>query len=304
MPNRRRKNLLVAAGLGGILAAMVTLVSYSVPLYRLFCAATGLGGATQRAQSDTERVSRRIITVDFTTTVIPGLAWRFVPVVPRVRLHLGEEKLVFFRAENLTGQPLAGHASFNVAPAKTGIYFKKIQCFCFSEERLGPHQQVEMPVDFFVDPRLARDPNTREVREITLSYTMFASLAPQKARNLSRFTAAALPDPRRGKRLFAARCAACHALGHNKFGPMLGGVLDRKAGAVAGYPYSPALRAAALRWTAANLDKWLAGPQQLIPGALMPVRILEAPTRRDIIAYLEEESRRTAAAARTAAPGR
>ncbi|HEV2300360.1 MAG TPA: cytochrome c oxidase assembly protein [Stellaceae bacterium] len=295
MRDRRRKNLIVLAGLGGILAAMLTLVSYSVPLYRLFCAATGLGGATQRVQSDGERVSSRMITVDFTTTVMPGLAWRFTPVVPRVTLHLGEEKLVFFRAENLTDKPLVGHATFNVAPAKTGIYFKKIQCFCFSEERLGPRQAVEMPVDFFVDPRLARDPDTREVREITLSYAFFPSLAPQKARDLARFSGAAEPDPARGKRLFAERCAACHALDRNKVGPMLGGVLGRKAGAVAGYPYSQALRAAALRWTAGNLDKWLAGPQEFVPGALMPARILEAPTRRDIIAYLEEEGRKTAA---------
>jgi cytochrome c oxidase assembly protein subunit 11 len=296
MADRRRKNLVVLGGLGGVLAVMVTLVCYSVPLYRLFCAATGLGGATQRVQSDTARRSNRMITVAFTTTVMPGLAWRFTPVVPQVNIRLGQERLVFFRAENLSDEPLVGHATFNVTPDKTGIYFKKIECFCFSEERLGPRQSVEMPVDFFVDPRLARDPNTREVREITLSYTFFRSLRPQKARDLSRFSASAAPDPVRGKRLFAERCAVCHALRRNKIGPLLGRVVGRKAGTVAGYPYSRALEAAGLTWSAANLDKWLAGPRKFVPGTLMPVKILEAPTRRDIIAYLAEASSKSAAA--------
>ena len=287
---RRRKNLKVLALLCVILATMTGLVSYSETFYRLFCAATGYGGTTQRAAADSAKISARTVTVRFSTNVEPGLPWRFVPAQREVTLHLGQDTLAFFDATNLSGQDYVGHATFNVTPLKAGIYFKKIQCFCFTEEHLGAHQSVEMPVDFFVDPGLGTDPGTRDVDTITLSYTFFASKRPAGAQDLARF-ANAKPDPVGGQKIFATRCAECHALGKNVVGPPLGGVVGRRAGTVSSYPsYSRALRQSDIVWTAATLDKWLAGPQQDVPGALMPVRIADPRTRQDIIAYLEAES--------------
>lgn len=287
----RRRNLNIVLPAIGVICIMLGLVAYSPTLYRLFCAATGFGGTTQRADSDAGAVLDRVITVRFDSNVAPGLAWRFEPVQREVKVHLGEQQLVSFTAENLTDQPIVGHATFNVAPETTGIYFNKIQCFCFDEERLNAHQKVDMPVVFFVDPALATDPETRGVDTITLSYTFFRSVNPENAKDLSRFVAGAEPDPVRGQQLFSESCAACHALGANKTGPMLGGVFERKAGSAAGYKYSPALVNADLDWSTENLDRWLTDPRKFIVGARMPVRVLDEASRKDIIAYLETETR-------------
>jgi cytochrome c2 len=185
----------------------------------------------------------------------------------------------------------------NAPPLKRGgLYFNKIQCFCFNEERLRAHQKVDMPVDFFVDPALAEDRGASEVETITLSYTFFRSADPEGAKDLSRFVASETPDPKRGQTLFAERCAACHSLETNKTGPLLGGVAGRVAGTVSGYNYSPALRQAGLRWSGDALDHWLTDPRKFIPGARMPVRVLDPATRRDIIAYLEALGRQAGAA--------
>ena len=284
------------AALGAVIAAMIGLVAYSPTLYRMFCELTGFGGTTQRADAATTSTADRTITVRFTTEIARDLPWRFEAEQREVTVKIGEEKLVFFSAENLTDQPIVGHATFNVTPLKAGIYFNKIQCFCFTEERLGPRKKVDMPVDFFVDPALATDPNTREVNTITLSYTFFRSAEPDGAKDLSRFVASAAPDPKRGEALFAQRCAACHALDRNKTGPILGGVFGRKAGTASGFPYSPALRAADLRWSAGALDQWLTDPRKFVPDARMPIRVLDPATRRDIIAYLKAQEGSSVAA--------
>lgn len=287
----RRRNLKVVVPAVVVIGIMLGLVAYSPTLYRLFCAATGYGGTTQRADSDASTVSDRTITVRFDSNVAPGLAWRFEPVQREVKVHLGEQQLVSFTAENLTDQPIVGHATFNVSPPTIGIYFNKIQCFCFDEERLNAHQKVDMPVVFFVDPALATDPETRDVQTITLSYTFFRSVNPANAKDLSRFVGGAEPDPVHGQQLFGERCTAFHALGINKTGPMLGGVFERKAGTAPGYKYSPALSTARLSWSTANLDRWLTDPRKFIVGTRMPVRVLDEVSRRDIIAYLEKEAR-------------
>jgi cytochrome c oxidase assembly protein Cox11 len=289
----RRRNFRVVGPAIAVIGIMLGVVAYSPTLYRLFCAATGFGGTTQRVDSDMGTVSGRVITVRFDSNVAPGLAWRFEPVQREVKVRLGEQQLVSFTAENLTDRAIVGHATFNVTPQTTGIYFNKIQCFCFDEERLNAHQKVDMPVVFFVDPALATDPETRDVDTITLSYTFFRSVNPENAKDLSRFIASGEPDPVRGEQLFGERCAACHALGANKTGPMLGGVFERKAGSVAGYKYSPALSTAGLGWSMVNLDRWLTDPRKFISGARMPVRVVDAASRRDIIAYLEKETRET-----------
>ena len=285
MQSGKYRSWLVPAGLLAIVAIMLTVVSFSVPLYRMFCSVTGSGGTTQRASASTG-TSGRMITVDFTTATAPGLPWRFRPMQSRVKVHLGAENLVFFEAENLSDLPITGHAAFNVTPDKVGIYFKKIQCFCFTEERLGAHQKVEMPVTFFVDRALAADPSTDDVDNITLSYTFFRSARPAGAQDLSRF-ANAPPDPVAGKLLFASHCAGCHGLDHAIEGPRLAGVFGRRAGSVPGYPYTPALAAAHVTWNQATLGQWLAGPRAFIPNTAMPDAIDDPVGRGDIIAYLQ-----------------
>ena len=296
---QRVRNLKVVVPCIVAIGIMIGLVAYSPTLYRLFCAATGLGGTTQRADSDSGTVSKQVITVRFDSNVATGLPWRFEPAQREVKVHLGEQKLVFFTAENLSDQAVVGHATFNVTPATTGIYFNKIQCFCFDEERLNAHQKVDMPVVFFVDPALASDPETRDINTITLSYTFFRSANPDNAKDLSRFVATAEPDPGRGQQLFSERCAACHALDGNKTGPMLGGVFERRAGSVPAYRYSTALANADLSWSADNLDQWLTDPRKFIAGVRMPVRVLDAPSRRDIIAYLKAQSKRSTVTSQT-----
>ena len=284
--NSKQGKLVTVAGLCLLLAGMFTAVSYSVTLYRLFCQVTGAGGYTARAAADNATQSDRVVTVAFDTDVAPGMPWRFEPVQSSVQVHLGQDTLVFFRAENLSDQPIVGHATFNVTPDRVGPYFKKIQCFCFTEERLGAHQSVEMPVDFFVDPRMAKDRAADDVDHIELSYTFFPSRDPQGASDLARFDDVK-PSAAAGQKVFATVCSACHALDHNKVGPPLDGVVGREAGSVGGYPYSAALAHAHIVWSAATLDKWLANPRGFVPGALMPLSVPDEVRRRDIIAYLE-----------------
>jgi cytochrome c oxidase assembly protein subunit 11 len=290
---QRRRNLKVVAPCVVFIGIMLGLVAYSPTLYRMFCAATGFGGTTQRVDADSGIVSDRTVTVRFDSNVAPDLPWQFEPAQREVSLRLGEQKLAFFTAKNLSDKAIVGHATFNVTPETTGIYFNKIQCFCFDDERLEADEKVDMPVVFFVNPALATDSETTNVHTITLSYTFFRSATSDKAKDLSRFLATAEPDAVRGRQLFAERCAACHAVDANKAGPMLGGVVGRKAGSAAGYRYSPALLGADLTWSADSLDRWLVDPGKFIAGVKMPVRVLDASTRRDIIAYLETESRKS-----------
>lgn len=284
---------------------MTTLVSYSVTLYRLFCQATGAGGTTERVADDDAQHSQRTVTVYFNTDVAPGLPWRFSPVQRSVTIHLGDETPVFFQAENLSDRAIVGHATFNVTPDKAGIYFKKIECFCFTDESLGAHQAVQMPVEFFVDPRLGTDPATQDVKVITLSYTFFESKKPDDVQDLARFTDGPA-NPEIGQKLFAANCSGCHELDRAKEGPPLGNVYGRTAGTVAGYPYSPALAKSGILWAEGTLDRWLQGPQADVPGALMPMSVANPVARRDIIAYLKSLGHKDSAAAApdsTKAPG-
>jgi cytochrome c oxidase assembly protein subunit 11 len=143
MEPRYRKNLNVLLPCFVVVGTMFGLVAYAPELYRAFCGATGYGGTTQRAYSDPTATSDKTVTVAFDSNVAPDLPWRFEPEQRSVTVHLGEQKLVFFTAENLSNESIVGHATFNVTPETSGIYFNKIQCFCFNEERLDPHQKVE-----------------------------------------------------------------------------------------------------------------------------------------------------------------
>jgi cytochrome c oxidase assembly protein subunit 11 len=173
---RGGRNAPVALLLAGVALGMVGLAFASVPLYRLFCQVTGFGGTTQVAEIAPEAVGERTIKVRFNADVNPALPWIFQPEVREVAVKVGEQKLVFFRARNLSAQPVSGTATFNVTPLKAGAYFDKVQCFCFDEQRLAPGEEVEMGVSFFVDPAIMDDPGLDDVSAITLSYTFFRSL--------------------------------------------------------------------------------------------------------------------------------
>ena len=292
--------------LGGTLAvilAMTVLVSYSVTLYRLFCEATGAGGTTQRVVADTAKPTDRFVTVFFDSNVAPGLPWRFRPLQRSIRVRLGEETPIFYEAENQSDQDIVGRATFNVTPDKAGIYFKKIECFCFTEERLAAHAKVQMPVEFYVDPQLGTDPGTQDVRQITLSYTFFRAKDPDGASDMARFVGK--PTPAVGEVLFVENCSACHEPDRSKVGPALGGLIGRTAGKVKGYPYTQALAQSGLVWTAQSLDRWLSGPRDMLPGVAMPMAVTDPQARTAIIAYLATLKPPPApqAAAASAAPG-
>src|ERR1700720_4009722 len=184
-----RRNATTVALLAAVVCGMVGLSFASVPLYRLFCQATGFGGTTQRAIAAPGPVGDTLVTVRFDATTAPELGWDFRPLENAVRVHPGEQREVFFRAVNRTAETVTGTATFNVTPTKTGIYFDKLQCFCFNEQQLKPGESRDMGVVFFVDPDLLIGPNTSDVHTITLSYTMF------RAHQADRPNAAAGPRP-------------------------------------------------------------------------------------------------------------
>ena len=172
-PSPRRRTSATVLPLALVVAGMVGLSFASVPLYRLFCEATGYGGTTQRAAAAPQEVADALITVRFDAETAPDLGWEFHPLTEELPVHPGQQTEVFFRAVNHSAGPVTGTATYNVTPAKTGIYFDKLQCFCFTKQRLQPGESRDMGVTFFVDPGVLHDPGTREVRTITLSYTMY-----------------------------------------------------------------------------------------------------------------------------------
>jgi cytochrome c oxidase assembly protein subunit 11 len=167
-----------------VLGCMVGLVAASVPLYRLFCQATGFGGKAERAEAaPTKEVADRLITVRFNAETAPDLPWEFRPLQLSVKVHPGEEKVIAYRAVNHGKGPVTGTATFNVTPVKAGIYFDKLQCFCFTKQHLDAGQSADLSVSFFVDPDIVNDANTRDVDTITLSYTMFRAKGDDTVRS-------------------------------------------------------------------------------------------------------------------------
>jgi cytochrome c oxidase assembly protein subunit 11 len=183
--NDARNNRRVVAICVGALVVMGGITAYSPTLYRMFCSVTGYGGTTQRVQSNNEKVLDRTMTVRFDGSVAQGLPWKFEPEVNTIDVKIGETSLAFFRATNLSDKPVTGQAAFNVTPEALGIYFKKIACFCFNEQTLKPHETVEMPVTFFIDPKMADDPDTTILNDVTLSY-IFYPVAKATADNSSK----------------------------------------------------------------------------------------------------------------------
>lgn len=178
MADRRPRNGRTAVILFTVVGAMVGLSFASVPLYRLFCQVTGFDGTPQVATAapaarPAGQDSDRTVTVFFDANVNSKLPWRFAPDQRRVVLSGGEERLAFYTARNLSTTTMTGTATFNVTPYKAARYFNKIDCFCFTEQILDPGQEAAMPVQFYVDPEIFSDPETRDISNITLSYTFF-----------------------------------------------------------------------------------------------------------------------------------
>ena len=159
---------------------MTGLAYASVPLYRMFCAVTGFGGTTQRADAAPGGVAGQI-GVRFDANINGGLPWTFKPA-KTVEIHPGARTTIYYESENLADRPTTGRAVFNVSPTQAGAYFSKIECFCFTEQTLKAGEKVKMPVVFFVDPKIRTDPATRDIDEITLSYTFYPVESPARTR--------------------------------------------------------------------------------------------------------------------------
>ena len=174
--NGNRRNTLVAGILAMVIVGMVGMSFAAIPLYRLFCAATGFGGTPSIGLAAAPGASGQTIRVRFNADTNPALPWKFAPDQTEVSLKLGEEQVAFYHATNEAGHAVTGMALYNVTPEKVGKYFHKTACFCFNKQILAAHQSMEFPVSFWVDLAIRDDPNTSDVKVITLSYTFFRSL--------------------------------------------------------------------------------------------------------------------------------
>ncbi len=180
-PPTPRRDILVAFLCGGLVAAMVGLSFAAVPFYSWFCRTTGYGGTTQVALAAPTHVSDRTITVRFDSNVAAGLPWRFEPERRTIDVKLGEVVTVYYAVTNEAARVTAGQAGYNVSPSTVGIYFEKINCFCFTEQTMKPGEKRDMAVVFYVDPKLTEDSEQNGVNLITLSYTFYPMKVPDQA---------------------------------------------------------------------------------------------------------------------------
>ena len=172
----KQSNLRVALMAGTVAVSMVGVGFAAVPLYRIFCEATGFGGTTMRvdeAVAATVVATNTPIVIRFDANHRSDLPWEFRPERPTDTVSIGAKDMSIFIAKNLSDRPVTGTATFNVTPELAGKYFNKIQCFCFTQQTLKPGQQVRMPVLYYVDPKIMTDPDTKDIEEITLSYTFY-----------------------------------------------------------------------------------------------------------------------------------
>ncbi|MDJ1006973.1 MAG: cytochrome c oxidase assembly protein [Paracoccaceae bacterium] len=176
-PPDNRRTVLKLIGVGVFMGGLAWA---SVPLYDWFCRVTGFGGTPLVAEAGAERVLDETIEVRFDASLERGMPWEFRPMERTMTLRIGETGLAFYEAHNPTDRPVAGSASFNVAPFSAGGYFTKIACFCFEEQVLMPGETVQMPVTFYVDPAILDDEDGKHVPTITLSYTFHTIDLPEE----------------------------------------------------------------------------------------------------------------------------
>lgn len=169
----RRHRAFIAVACAGTVLAMTGLAFASVPLYKLFCEATGLGGTTRKAAASAGQVLDQMVNVRFDSNVAPGAGLRFRPLQGQLAVRLGESGLAFYEVTNTGDAPQTFVASYNVAPHLAGSFFVKLECFCFRDQILQPGETLKLPVVFYVDPAMAEDIQGKHLSEITLSYTFF-----------------------------------------------------------------------------------------------------------------------------------
>ena len=165
---------------GAVVLTMGSLAWASVPFYDWFCRVTGFGGTPGQAAAAADAVLDRTMTVRFDASVERDFPWTFEPVQRVMEVRIGETNLAFYEATNPTDRPIAGQASYNVAPYEAGGFFTKIECFCFEEQVLQPGESISMPVTFYVDPEIVDDRDARFVHTITLSYTFHQIDLPEE----------------------------------------------------------------------------------------------------------------------------
>src|SRR5256884_8912102 len=180
--SQRRRDVMVAAVCGAFVAAMVGAAYAAVPLYNWFCRTTGFGGTTQVATAAPSHVIDRKLKVRFDANVAGGLPWRFEPEQNSIEVKVGEVVTVGYRVVNESARETVGVASYNVSPSTAGAYFSKINCFCFTDQRLKAGEKRDMTVVFFLDPKLAQDSEQDGLNTITLSYTMYPVRQPEPPR--------------------------------------------------------------------------------------------------------------------------
>ncbi|MDP4032662.1 MAG: cytochrome c oxidase assembly protein [Pseudorhodobacter sp.] len=164
----------------GLVLLMASLSFAAVPFYSWFCRVTGFGGATSVAVAPSDVILDQSMTIRFDASLESGMPWQFRPAQREMELRIGETGLAFYEAYNPTDRVVAGTASYNVAPYAAGGYFTKIDCFCFTMQVLQPHERVQMPVTFYVDPEIVNDPEAKYIHHITLSYTFHETELPQE----------------------------------------------------------------------------------------------------------------------------
>ena len=193
----RRRDIMVAAACGAFVAVMVGAAYAAVPLYNWFCRTTGFGGTPQIATAAPSHIIDRKLKVRFDANTAGGLPWRFEPEQGSVEVRIGEVVTMNYKVVNESARETAGVASYNVSPPTVGAYFSKINCFCFTEQRLKAGEARDMTVVFFVDPGLAKDAEQDGLDTITLSYTMYPVRQPETPRVEPRAENGAPPAPGR-----------------------------------------------------------------------------------------------------------
>jgi cytochrome c oxidase assembly protein subunit 11 len=181
------KNKKVVFYLLGVLALMGAGTAASVPFYSWFCKVTGYAGTTTTAEvaPPKDQILDQTMIVRFDGSVEKGMKWEFKPAQFEMTLRIGEVGLAFFEAYNPTDHVIAGQAGYNVAPYSAGNFFNKIDCFCFTEQVLQPHERVMMPVTFYIDPAIVNDREGKFVHSVTLSYTFYEIPVPEDQKSAS-----------------------------------------------------------------------------------------------------------------------
>ncbi|MEY3960361.1 MAG: hypothetical protein RIR14_1015 [Pseudomonadota bacterium] len=174
-----------AASLVLVACTMLGLSYAAVPFYDWFCRVTGFGGTTGVAEAAPDQILDQTVLIRFDASTAADMPWEFTPQQLTMSVRLGENGLAFYEAYNPTSRPIAGTASYNVAPDQAGGYFIKIECFCFTEQVLQPGERIVMPVSFFVDPTILENPEAAGIPEITLSYTFHQTPLPEQQAGLT-----------------------------------------------------------------------------------------------------------------------